>query len=294
MLLCLSAQAEPSCDYQDSAILGHRVKWCAERSRPDIAPEAGEPVVYFMHGIFGGARNWVSDGYSAALDKMRIAKVPAVTFVSFDTSAMSFFSDEGDRHWGPGAYETWLIEEFMPYIEGRFNLCHERDCRALAGVSMGGYGALKTALRHPKLFGHVAVNSPALGPFGLFESDRAWWNYFNEHSIGGVRGMPLLYQLRRVQPTPQVAEANDPIWLAAHLRHRSDMPALYLDVGDHDDFGFEVGFARFNAILDSRGLRHESHLVSGNHSVSNVRNIYALAFLFSKLGGERRLLENLF
>lgn len=69
---------------------------------------------------------------------------------------------------GPPRYETFLIKELLPIIEKRFSAIGLREGRAILGESMGGYGALMIATRHPDLFvaaasvsGTVNTNLPA-------------------------------------------------------------------------------------------------------------------------------------
>ncbi len=58
-----------------------------------------------------------------------------------------------------GRYEDHLIEELVPFIDGRYRTRAESGYRAIAGKSSGGYGALVQAMHHPKLFGAVACHS---------------------------------------------------------------------------------------------------------------------------------------
>ena len=71
----------------------------------------------------------------------------------------SFYIDSRD---GKQRYEDFLLEEFFPFIEKRYRVATGRDHRAIAGISMGGYGALHLAFRHPQLFASVSAHSAAL------------------------------------------------------------------------------------------------------------------------------------
>src|SRR5438445_10043186 len=59
-------------------------------------------------------------------------------------------------------YEDFLVQEFLPGIEARYRTRAGRSNRAVSGVSMGGYGALHLAFRHPQLFSSVSAHSAAL------------------------------------------------------------------------------------------------------------------------------------
>jgi enterochelin esterase-like enzyme len=57
-----------------------------------------------------------------------------------------------------------LVKDFVPFIDETYNTIAKREGRALTGSSMGGYGALKIAFRHPELFVSIATHSAALLP----------------------------------------------------------------------------------------------------------------------------------
>lgn len=58
-----------------------------------------------------------------------------------------------------GRYETYLVEELIPWIDNRFSTVAEPRHRAIAGKSSGGFGALRLGMRHPELFSAVACHS---------------------------------------------------------------------------------------------------------------------------------------
>ena len=71
---------------------------------------------------------------------------------------------------GPPMYETYVIDQLIPLIDARFRTAARRSQRAVMGISMGGYGAMMVAARHPDLFdaaaslsGAVDSNLPAHG-----------------------------------------------------------------------------------------------------------------------------------
>jgi S-formylglutathione hydrolase FrmB len=264
-----------------SKILGRSVKYCLNRSRPDVPFRKGEAVVYFFHGIGGGVSSWEENGYAKALDEHLSQKsLPPITFVSFDTAAYSFFSDAGGYTSGPEAYETWLIREFIPFVETQHNVCRERSCRAFGGVSMGGFGALKMALKYPETVIAAAGNSPALAPFSIFEADQKWQQYFSRHPIGWDRGFWLLVGLRRIFTSRSQEENNDPTTLLGKYPSDKPKPDLYFDVGEQDDFGFQEGHDRFkNALNQSGTWNFESWKVSGNHKVFESRATHLMGFL---------------
>ena len=66
-----------------------------------------------------------------------------------------------DQPWTECFTETFLTAEFLPAIRAKYPLPHGTECTAVAGISMGGFGALLLGSRHPELFGRIASVSGA-------------------------------------------------------------------------------------------------------------------------------------
>ena len=56
-------------------------------------------------------------------------------------------------------YSDFFLQEFMPHIERNYRIVPGRSGRAISGISMGGYGALRFAFAHPELFSAVSAQS---------------------------------------------------------------------------------------------------------------------------------------
>jgi len=82
-----------------------------------------------------------------------------IFFVVVPEGERSFYINSAD---GRVRYSDFFIREFMPYIESRYSIRRERSARAISGVSMGGYGALRFAFAYPELFSSVSAQSAAL------------------------------------------------------------------------------------------------------------------------------------
>src|SRR5205085_3730787 len=106
------------------------------------------PVVYLLHGLAGSADDWVS---SRAHLADYAAQYPFIIVVP-----------EGKDGWytdGTAAnekFESYFVEELIPDVDRRFRTVASREGRAVAGLSMGGYGSLKFGLKHPELFAFAA------------------------------------------------------------------------------------------------------------------------------------------
>src|SRR5208337_4850049 len=134
----------------------------------------------------------------------------------------------------------------------RYRVSPGRANRAISGISMGGYGALHLAFRHPQLFSAVSAHSAALiEKLPAFLGGSApQSNQPNRARIfGGVFGSP---------PDPAYWNQQSPIRLArtANLAGLK----IYFDCGDQDDYGFDAGAAVLDKVLTARHMAHEFHL----------------------------------
>src|SRR6187399_330056 len=125
------------------------------------------PVLYFLHGLNENEMRWSTrGGADLVLDKLIgegklgefIVALPAVDSQSFYTNARN----------GGAPWEDVVVKEFIPMVESSYRVNATRATRAISGISMGGYGSLKIAMKHPEMFSAVSAFSAALVP--SFES----------------------------------------------------------------------------------------------------------------------------
>jgi diacylglycerol O-acyltransferase/trehalose O-mycolyltransferase len=116
------------------------------------------PVLWLLHGGFGSEDDWTTAGAAeaatAALDAVVV--MPAAGTGGWYTDWVRSTPD------GPQRWETFHLDELRPWIEDRYATRTDRGGRAVAGLSMGGFGAVSYAARHPELFGFAAAFSGAV------------------------------------------------------------------------------------------------------------------------------------
>ncbi len=153
------------------------------------------PVVYFLHGMNNDETSWCVERYGnqhLGVDRLiRSGKVPEFIMVHPD-GERSFYTDAAD---GSADYEKYITQDLLQNVEGSFRIKQERRYRAIGGTSMGGYGSLKIAMRHPDLFGTTFGGSPIvlLGeepPSELFEPGSRAGQFFGG-LLGRVYGNPV-------------------------------------------------------------------------------------------------------
>jgi len=111
------------------------------------------PVVYWLHG-----RNntEISDGYPVQYlaDGIASGKLPPMILVYASGGSQTNYCDSYD---GKYLAETTVIKELIPYIDKNYRTIASRGGRALQGMSMGGFGAMRLALKYPDLFSSVVA-----------------------------------------------------------------------------------------------------------------------------------------
>ena len=125
-------------------------------------PEKRYPVNYFLHGAHptasGGEPGWV---------------FPAFLDASARSAMITVIVDGGNRGWytdwrvqnsaaGAARWETFHIQQVVPFIDANLRTLATRDKRAITGYSMGGFGAMHYAFKHPDLFSQAASMSGAV------------------------------------------------------------------------------------------------------------------------------------
>src|SRR6059058_3480347 len=122
----------------------------------DADPQRRWPVTYYLHGA-GGDQTRFHAWYGAL-----IKTFPSLV-VSPDGGFIGFYSDwYNGGAGGPPMYETYDIDQLIPLIDQRFRTLGTRAGRAVIGESMGGYGVMTYAARHPDLFATAVSLSGAV------------------------------------------------------------------------------------------------------------------------------------
>jgi S-formylglutathione hydrolase FrmB len=168
----------------------------------------------------------------------------------------SFFVNSAD---GRVRYSDFFLQEFMPHIERQYRVRGGRQNRAVSGVSMGGYGALRLAFAHPELFSSVSAQSAALMTDSPQELDAAMRS-------GGSVG-PLLGPVFGDPIDVAHWRENSPFVIAKEHEAGLRGVAIYFNCGQKDEYGFEKGAEALHRQLLAEGLKHEYHPYPGDHSL---------------------------
>ncbi len=207
-------------------------------------PKRLYPILYLLHGYGGDHTNWSS-----------LTDLPAFA-AQFD---LIIIMPDGANSWYVNAvgkpedrYEEFMMTDLLNHVERRFSV--DSTARCIAGLSMGGYGAITLALRSPGRFCFAGSLSGALSiPSGLDfpEHFRPERSLANLHAVFG--------------PPGPFRDAHDPFLLFRKAAAGS-LPYLYLAIGTSD--GFRSFLPATRALADSLrsyGARYEYHETPGGH-----------------------------
>lgn len=206
----------------------------------NISPGQKLPTVYLLHGGGGGFRDWTN--YSDV--------------AQFAEHGFLLVMPQGDSSYYVNSateplerYEDYIVKDLIADVQSRFPVADGRSNRAIVGVSMGGFGAIKLALSHPDLFAFAAGISPAIDVPSRPYSEKRDSQWKHHSAIFGPWGS-------------QTRRDNDPFVLARSVKP-ADMPYIYLSCGDQE--GLLPSNKQFGALLEKRGFRYEFHVEKGGH-----------------------------
>ena len=171
------------------------------------------PVLYLLHGLTGDYKDW-----STRTNLAEYSKTIPVIIVMPD-AGNSWYTNAAD---GTSKFEDYIATELPADVVQKYRTINSRHGRAIAGLSMGGYGALKLALKRPAQFSVVGSFS------GAFEVTREGQL---ERLIGAAES-DRLRQIFGPADSPTRKE-NDVFTLAAALRP-AGAPYIYIDCGTSD------------------------------------------------------------
>src|SRR6516162_1759850 len=137
-----------------SAPVGVRILIPADYQRQ---PRLHFPVLYLLHGGGGSYTDWTTAGHAEQLT----AGLPLITVMPAGGGGGWYSNWDNFGAGGPPEWETFHIHQLIPWIDANFRTIPNKAGRAIAGLSMGGFGAIDYAARNPELFAVAASFSGA-------------------------------------------------------------------------------------------------------------------------------------
>ncbi len=224
-------------------------------AQPSILRKAIPCFTSFMVWATTNKLSFNSGGWTL-LDDLRQQHKIGEFLIAAPEGGRTFYINSAD---GSVRYSDFFLREFIPLIESKYRISKGRRNRAISGISMGGYGALRFAFAHPEMFSAVSAQSAAL----MTESPQ-------ELDTAAKSGAPMGKLLATVFGSPiDVAhwKENSPLALASRNQAALRRLAIYFNCGQDDNYGFEKGAAALHEQLLKERVEHEYRAYPGDHSL---------------------------
>ncbi len=209
-------------------------------------PKNHYPVLYLLHGHSGGNDDWLTR------TKLReYVQSPPLIIIMPDAENSSYVNsveEPNDR------FEDYIVKDIPYYVQKLYSVDTTRQ--AIAGLSMGGYGALMLGLRHPLLYKFAGSLSGAVSyPRGMNDTARP-----AERSL-----VPSLRRAFGSKPNG-FRNAHD-IFFLYRQTAKDSLPYMYLVIGTQDIYrNFLPANRAFTDLLRTYGAAYEYHETPGGHS----------------------------
>lgn len=245
----------------DSEILDKEVEYSIYLPDGYQTSDRRYPVLYLLHGFSDDETGWTQFGEVRNIAARETKKVDVTSMIIVMPDAgKSWYINNHDES---VRYEDFFVEEFIAHVDNNYRTRPEKQFRAVAGLSMGGYGSLIMGMKHPDLFAAVAPLSAGVSTDEEFiNTSMDNWNH--------VYGIPFGEDVEREERLSDhylensvlnIVETGDPEKLRS--------VQYYISCGD-DDFLIKGNMALHSAMIDKE-IPHEFRVRDGGHTWSYWR-----------------------
>lgn len=204
----------------------------------DYLSSARFPVLYLLHGLFGDYKNWDK------LTHLETVAEPLPLLIVMPDADDSWYTNSATK--SADKFEDYIVKDLISEIDAKYRTIPEKRARAIAGLSMGGYGSVKFALKYPELFTFAGSLS------GAFNAPQ---------NLDALRpDFPKLLEVFGAAGN-QTRSENDVFLL---LKGSHDYAYFYLACGS-SDFFLDTNRA-LAARLSTLKIPYEYHETPGGHS----------------------------
>ena len=253
VLLFFSAQAAQVDTIQVfSASMNKNIKTCV--IVPDNYKKSKKkfPVVYLLHGYSGNYGTWVKSFKEVSQQVDRYGFIA----IGVDGNYSSWYFDSPiDPTF---KYETYIIDELVPFIDKKYKTIASREGRAISGLSMGGHGSLYLSLKHQDVFGAAGSMSGGVDIRPFSEK----WNI--KKRLGAINDFPDNWEKNTVVNLIELNQNNN-------LK-------LIIDCGV-DDFFIDVNRELHQKMLALK-IDHDYIERPGKHNIDYWENSLKFQLLF--------------
>lgn len=253
-----------------SSLLGEDVKYSVYLPADYDLSERKYPVLYLLHGYTDDETGWVQFGEVKAIaDKAMLTRMSTEMVIIMPDAKVSFYSNDFEMKY---PWEDMFVKEFIPFVEDTYKVRQKKEFRALAGLSMGGFGALKLAMKHHEMFSAtVAMSAAVLTDEQLIGlPDDRYENVYGVLYGTGLQGKNRITESWK---------SNSVFHLLNTIEVEKLRTVRYLiDCGD-DDFLLE-GNMNLHSEMRKKGVKHEFRVRDGAHEWEYWRTSLPVALKF--------------
>lgn len=239
-----------------STILGKEVEYNIYLPADYDKSNRNYPVLYLLHGYTDDETGWTQFGESHMIaDKTIQSGEAAPMIIVMPDGGVSWYINSFD---GKTKYEDFFVKEFVPFIDANYRTRVKKNYRAIAGLSMGGFGTFTMATKYPELFAAAAPLSA-----GVFTDaeiiampEDNWNNVFGILYGKDLKGAARLndhYNKNSILKIIETGNTDD----LKKVRY-------FIDCGD-DDFLIKGNMAVHAAMIDKK-VPHEFRVREGGHT----------------------------
>lgn len=214
------------------------------------------PVLYLLHGATDNETAWTQFGEDDRIADKEIAEGSAAPMIIVTPDAgLTWYINNYDNS---VRYEDFFVQELIPHIDATYRTRADKSFRAVAGLSMGGYGSFIMALKHPDLFAACApLSAGVITDDETVKMDAGGW--------GWVFGIPFNKELKGKDRLTEHYYNNSVLKLIEKGNaDKMKQVRYYIDCGD-DDFLIKGNMAVHSALLDKQ-IPHEFRVRDGAHT----------------------------
>ncbi len=260
-------------------------------------PDKKWPVFYYLHGLAGNETNWTDLDLDENADAMNLGAI-----VVMPDGDNSFYTDsatpldydacmrDGTGLFVPNApkkatcvrtpnYEQYIVEDLIAWVDATYHTIATKQGRAIAGLSMGGFGALQLAMRHPDLFAATASHSGVDALLYVGPDPYVAGKVVLGDDPKKVPKDPFSQWIASIFGS-DIANwrAHDPAALVEKLEPGA--LAIYLDCGTEDDFRLHNGAQYLHDLLLAKKIDHAWYIGPGRHDGAFWRARVPLSLTF--------------
>lgn len=240
----------------DSKILGKKVEYSIYLPADYYHSERKYPTLYLLHGYTDDETGWTQFGEVKKIADQSINDEDATQMIiAMPDAGVDWYINSYD---GKTKYEDFFIQEFIPFIEEKYKARKAKEFRAVAGLSMGGFGTLIYAMKHSDMFAAAAPLSAAIWDKEYLatvegENWNPWFGFiYGETEPGDQRLTDHL-------------KSNTPVYLVESIDpEKLKSVSWYIDCGD-DDFLINGNMALHRKMRELE-IPHEFRVRDGVHN----------------------------